>query len=283
MSENEISTGDKVVVLGGSGVTGTATLPHLVEAGYTVTAHSRSPQADEGPVTWASGDIVTDRAALRDLLEGAVAVFDLRVALPTSLRTAGAIFEYKAVRDMAFREVVDACMQLGVPRLVHDTVTLVYRDGGDRWLDEESAVSAPGPMRANVSGEEHLRRFTEGGGVGVGLRLGLLHGDDPITAKLEDVARRWGWLGIPGRPDAYLSMLPIEDAGAALAAALTAPAGIYNVAAEPITRSEFSRALAEKVGRRSLRALPGFLGGPMGRSQRVSSAKFRAAVGWAPA
>ncbi|WP_024793003.1 NAD-dependent epimerase/dehydratase family protein [Tomitella biformata] len=282
MSDFEAASGDKVVVLGGAGVTGTATLPRLVEAGYAVTAHSRSPRAGGGPVTWASGDIITDRAALRDLLDGAAAVFDLRVALPTSLRTAGAIRQYKAVRDTAVREVVDACMHLGVPRLVHDTVTMVYRDGGDRWLDEDSPVNAPGPMKANLAGEEHLRRFTEGGGIGVDLRLGMLHGDDPMTAMIENTARK-GWLAIPGRRDGYLSMLPIEDAGAALAAALAVPAGIYNVAAEPITRANYGRALAEKVGRASLRALPGFLGGPLGRSQRVSSAKFRAAAGWAPA
>lgn len=281
MVDHELSAGDKVVVLGAAGVTGTATIPHLVEAGYAVTAHSRNPRGGDGPVRWASGDIVTDRAALRDLLDGAAAVFDLRVALPTSLRTAGAILQYKEVRDTAFREVVDACMHLEVPRLVHDTVTMVYRDGGDRWLDEDSPVSAPGPMKANLAGEGHLRRFTEGGGAGVGLRLGMLQGGDPMTAMIEGAARR-GWLAIPGRRDGYLSMLPIEDAGTALAAALSAPAGIYNVATEPVTRAHYARSLAEAVGRRPLRTLPRFLGGPLGRSQRVSSAKFRAAAGWAP-
>ncbi len=281
MSDAEEAAGDKVVVLGASGITGTATLPRLVAAGYAVTAHSRSWRAREEPVDWVSGDITTDKAALRKLLEGAAAVFDLRVALPTSLRTVGAIRQYRAVRDIAFREVVDACAHLDVPRLVHDTVTMIYRDGGDGWLDEESPVSAPGPLRANLAGEEHLRRFTEGGGIGVGLRLGMLKGDDPMTAMIEDSARK-GWLAIPGSRDAYLSLLAIEDAGAALAAALAAPAGIYNVAAEPVTRAEYARVLAERVGRPRLRTLPGILGGPLGRSQRVSSAKFRTATDWAP-
>lgn len=282
MADSELSDGDKVVVLGASGVTGTATLRHLVEAGYSVTAHSRSPHPGSSAVRWVSGDVIEDRVALRDLLDGAAAVFDLRVALPTGLRTAGAIRQYKTVRDKAFREVVDACMHLQTPRLVHDTVTMVYRDGGDRWLDEDSPVSAPGPMKANLAGEGHLRRYTEGGGVGVCLRLGMLTGDDPMTGMIEAAARK-GWLGIPGRPDGYLAILPIEDAGTALAASLTAPAGIYNVAAEPITRAQYARELARTVGRPSLRMLPGFLGGPLGRSQRVSSGKFRAATGWAPA
>lgn len=282
MADHELSAGDKVVVLGASGVTGSATLPRLLEAGYAVTAHSRRPAPLSLDVSWVGGDIVTDRAALRELLDGAAAVYDLRVSLPTSLRTAGAIRQYKAVRDKAFREVVDACMQLNVPRLVHDTVTMIYRDGGDRWLDESSPVSAPGPMKANVAGEEHLGRFSAGGGIGVGLRLGMLQGDDPMSAAIESLAGK-GWLAIPGSADAYLSPLPIEDAGAALALALTAPAGLYNVAAEPITRAEFARALAHRVGREDLRLLPGLLGGPLGRSQRVSSAKFRDATGWAPA
>lgn len=287
MGDSEVSAGDKVVVLGASGVTGTATLPHLIESGFQVIAHSRRAPASVGDaardgVAWASGDIITDRSALRALVDGAAAVYDLRVALPTSLRTLGAIRDYAAIRDKAFREVVDACMHLQVPRLVHDTVIMVYRDGGDRWLDEDSPVSAPGPMRANIAGEEHLRRYTAGGGTGVALRLGMLQGDDPMTAMIESAARK-GWLAIPGRRSAYLSPLPIEDAGAALALALRAPAGLYNVAAEPLTRDEFAARLAARVGRTSLRPTPGFLGGPLGRSQRVSSARFRDATGWAPA
>src|SRR5699024_11203953 len=106
--------------------------------------------------------------------------------------------------------------------------------------------------------------------------------DDPMTAMLESAARR-GWFGLPGRSDGYLSTIAASDVGRAVTAALGAPAGIYNVAEEPRTRAEWRREYARRVGRADLRSLPGPLGGPMGRSQRVSSALFTETTGWEPA
>ncbi|MDG3009805.1 NAD(P)-dependent oxidoreductase [Rhodococcus sp. D2-41] len=276
------SAAGRVVLLGAAGVTGRATLPRLLDAGYRVTAHSRRPQRSADPrVTWHDGDIAADETLLRAIVDGADAVIDLRVALPTSLRTLGALAQYRKVRDTAMGQVVDACLECAVPRIVRDTVTMVYRDGGDRLLDEDSAVAAPGPMRANLAAEEHARRFTRSGGVGVALRFGMIHGDDPLTAMIESVARR-GWFAIPGRADAYVAPLALADVGTAVVAALRAPAGLYNVADEPLTRAQWAADYARRVGRDRLRLIPGWLGGPMGRSQRVSSARFTEATGWRP-
>lgn len=291
MGREDGSSPQRVVLLGAAGVTGRSALTALRAAGCEVLAHSRRvgtgadlPMPDDDAVRWVGGDIIDDGAHLRRVLDGADAVIDLRVALPTSLKTVGAMRHYSSVRDKALGAVVDACMHLQVPRVVHDTVTMVYRDGGAQWLDESSPVSAPGPMRANLTGEEHLRRFTEGGGTGVDLRLGMVHGgpDDPITAMLESAARR-GWFGLPGRADGYLATIAVVDVGRAVVAALGAPAGIYNVAEEPQTRAAWRAEYARRAGRRDLRSLPGLLGGPMGRSQRVSSALFAETTGWSPA
>lgn len=281
----------RVVLLGAAGATGRSALAALREAGCTVVAHSRRvgtggalPYADDDAVRWVGGDLVGDGAHLRRVLDGADAVIDMRVSLPTSLKKAGAIRQYRTVRDTGLRQVVDAALQMRIPRIVHDTITMIYRDGGGAWLDETSPVSAPGPMGANLAGEGHVRRFTEGGGTGVSLRLGQVHGDpadDPFMAAAESAALR-GWFLFAGRADGYMSTIALSDVGRAVVAALEAPPGLYNVAEEPRTRGEWRRELARRAGRPDLRALPGFVAGPLGRSQRVSSARFTEATGWRP-
>ena len=78
----------------------------------------------------------------------------------------------------------------------------------------------------------------------------------------------------------------IDDAAAAVVAALNAPAGTYNVVdADPPTRAEIDAALAAVVGRSGLRAtveeIPPALE-PVARSQRVSSLRLREVTGWEP-
>ncbi len=99
-----------------------------------------------------------------------------------------------------------------------------------------------------------------------------------------------GWSPLPGPGSAYWSSLSHKDAAAAAVAALGASAGIYNACDdEPLTRREWADVLAETVGARALRLMPGWLsalGGKtmelLSRSQRMSNAKLKAASGWAP-
>jgi hypothetical protein len=72
-------------------------------------------------------------------------------------------------------------------------------------------------------------------------------------------------------------------------AALRAPAGIYNIGDEPVTRQAFYDAAAAALGTRPAPVPPRAVGKLMGskgaifvRSQRISSQQFRDATGWAP-
>jgi nucleoside-diphosphate-sugar epimerase len=85
-----------------------------------------------------------------------------------------------------------------------------------------------------------------------------------------------------GPPSAYRPTLWLDDAAAAIAAALRAAAGTYNVAdTDPATNAEIDAALAAAVGVQALRP-PAAQDGPRARSQRVSSRRLREASGWAP-
>ena len=76
-----------------------------------------------------------------------------------------------------------------------------------------------------------------------------------------------------------------------MAAALNAPAGIYNVTDdEPVLFREYLRAVADAAGAKKPLRLPGFMGGLIfgqvweyfSRSQRVSNAKLKRETDWSP-
>src|SRR5207253_2692699 len=114
--------------------------------------------------------------------------------------------------------------------------------------------------------------------------------DSPQTRQMADTARRRR-SALIGPSRNYFASIYIDDAAAAVVAALQAPAGVYNVADdEPLALRDFMGAMTEAVGARRLRQLPGFLGPIalgevwtyLSRSLRVSSARLRSATGWTP-
>jgi len=117
------------------------------------------------------------------------------------------------------------------------------------------------------------------------LRFGTFIGPDShlSPANIEDARR--GISPTVGPRDAYQPTLWLDDAGAAVASALLAPAGTYNVADDdPATRAEIDAALATVVGRAlrpTVDEVPPELE-PLSRSQRVCSRKLRDATGWTP-
>lgn len=285
----------KVFVLGGTGTAGRSTLPVLVKSGYEVTAHARSHQKGETLRAAGANPAVfdnTDTARLRDALSGHEAVIDLRVAIPPYNRAAmpGAWREYVRVRDSYVGLLVESMLQAGIPRLVHDTVTFVYQDGGERWLDEASPVSAQGVLTANLACEAHVARITSAGGNGVALRFGLFYGPDNVMSRGAVQLARRGFATVIGRPEGWQSAIHTDDIGSAVVAALDLPSGVYNVVDEdPIRRRDLLELLASSAGRRKLRHPPQWLAriGPapirtLARSQRVSAARFRELTGWRP-
>ena len=90
-----------------------------------------------------------------------------------------------------------------------------------------------------------------------------------------------------GPPNTYVSSIQVADGGAAVAAALTVPAGTYNIVDdEPLTKRAYADALAAAAGKRLCLRVPGRLALLLGdrstsltRSLRVSNARFREASG----
>jgi nucleoside-diphosphate-sugar epimerase len=178
----------------------------------------------------------------------------------------------------------------GVSRLVQESVSMLYRDQGARWVDEDAPIDRYPMARGNLAAETNAHRFSQAGGTGIVLRFGWFHGPGAAhSEQLFALARRHLGL-VLGPPSSYVSSIHVADAAAAVAAALHAPARTFNIVDdEPLTKREYAEALARAAGTAMWLRGPGRAALVFGdrltsltRSLRVSNARFRTATGWAP-
>jgi nucleoside-diphosphate-sugar epimerase len=287
----------KVFVTGATGVIGRPTVARLVEAGHHVRGVARRPEA-AAALRAAGAEPVTvdlfDPAGVCEAVAGADAIAHLATNVPPfpKMLRATAWTTHNRLRTEATRHLVDAARAAGVPRIVKESITFVYRDGGDAWLDETSPLTArPGLMAPALDGEQIALELADSGGAAVALRFGLFYGG--VNRGTDEMLRlaRWHASMVAGRGTAYMSSLHAEDAATAVVAALEAPSGIYNVCDdEPLTRRDALDAFSAAFGLGRLHTNPAWamrlLAGPAAASlvasQRVSNRKFRAATGWSP-
>jgi nucleoside-diphosphate-sugar epimerase len=207
----------------------------------------------------------------------------LRMLLPWSWK------ENDRVRREGSASLVNAAIAAGVSRFIQESFAPIYEDGSARWIDEMWPRRPARNSLTVLDAERSAERFTEAGGVGVVLRFANFYGPDATLAAMLSVVRR-GWSPLPGGASAYWSSLSHEDAALATKAALRIPAGVYNVCDdEPLTRREWTTALADAIGVAPPRLIPKWVtavGGSMmellSRSQRMTNRKFKAASGWTP-
>ena len=288
----------KVFVAGGTGVLGRASLPALVAAGHSVRSTARGEAGAERIRRMGAEAIecdLYDRSSIRKAIAGCDAVIRLttKIGSMAEIRDPKVWAETNRLRTEGARILVDAAISEGVPTYIHESVTFVYGDGGTRWITEDSPTDDAGSeiMRAALAGEQETARFSETGGRGIVLRFAGFYGADaPSTSEMMAMARRRLLFQI-GSGENYFSSIYVPDAGRAVAAALVAPAGIYNVCDDqPVLFAEYLRALAVAAGAKVPLHMPAFLGPVMfgqawryfSRSQRVSNAKLKHASQWSP-
>lgn len=141
-----------------------------------------------------------------------------------------------------------------------------------------------------LDAESAADEFTKSGGAGIVLRFSMLYGpDSSLTLDMVNSIRK-GIAPYFGADDAYMSSLWTDDAAAAVFAAMSVPAGTYNVTDDaPMRRREAFDLLASELGVKPPKAMPRFvmramgsIGETLGRSHRISNAKFRQAANWVP-
>ncbi len=287
----------KVFVTGGTGVLGVPAIRMLRERGHGVIALAHS-QRSAGQLRDAGVEVVAgqlfDAALIRQATVGVDAILHLATRIPPSseMPSRAAWAENDRIRVEGSRHLVDAAIANGIEVVVYPGIIFVYPDSGERWIDAGTPVREPlsDSVRTALDAETQVERFAQSGKRGVTLRLGLLYGPSSGHTQEAVDAVRQGVYVTPGPDDAYLSSLWIDDAAAAIVAAMErAPSGIYDVVDdEPLSQRELREVVTAAAGHPLIeQTLDDLLEGAEIRpvteqSRRVSNARFKEVVGWQP-
>jgi nucleoside-diphosphate-sugar epimerase len=283
----------KVFLTGASGVMGRSSIDALHQAGHDVVGLARTREtADQIAASGARpvlGDIY-DRTALVAGMRGCDAVANLatKVPLGKGALIPGSLKAIDRIRLYGSKIVAEAARRAEIGRLVQQSLSFIYADLGDDWIDEHSPVDVTRATEPVVVAEDNVKLLDAAGGTSVSLRFGLITGDDPNTAWLFRRASAGRSIGL-GEEESWMHVIHPDDIGTAVVHALTAPGGIYNVGAEPVQRRDYVDMIAVAAGKTAGHFLPPWilrLGAEkleiLVRSQRVSSQLFSDRTGWHP-
>ncbi len=278
--------GQRVFVTGSTGVLGRRVVARLVEAGHDVTAVVRS-ETKAADVRAAGATPVEV-----DLFDGpailaAIAGHDSIAQLATHIPSGPAAAQRSAwetndrLRSEAAPALAAAAVDAGVARFIQESITFPYVDGGDNWIDEHQERNYFWGNQCTVTAESAAAGLTAAGGVGIVLRFALFMAPDSAHTRRFIDAARHGVFTVAGDPQGFISFVHVDDAAAAVVAALSAPAGTYNVAEPDPQRREAHRdALAALVGKPLSQAAEGSASDSLARSHRISSQRLGDATGW---
>jgi 2-alkyl-3-oxoalkanoate reductase len=285
----------RIFLTGATGVIGRRLVPLLREAGHHVTAVARwrgaHAQLERHGATAVAVDLF-EPGAVRRAVAGHDAVVNLATHIPDPSRMflPWAWRENDRLRREASAVLSDACVASDVTRFIQESFAPVYPDCGDQWIDESTPIKPVRYNRSILDAESSARRFGFSGRTAVVLRFGAFYGPDALqtTQFIKYVSK--GWAPLPGPATAYVSSVSHDDAAAAVAAAITLPAGTYNVVDnEPVTHKVYAESLAEALQVAPPKLLPpwvtplfGSLGALAARSVRISNRRFRSASDWTP-
>ena len=285
----------RVMVVGATGVIGRRAVPLMLRDGHNVTAVGRSPERLRNLASLGASTILLDlfdRDAVRRALVDHDAIANLATLIPSGLDVffSASWKETDRIRERGSALIVDEALAAGIRVFIQESFAPIYVDAGDHWVTEDARTRPARYNQSTLKAEASAERFARGGGRGVVLRFAYFYGPGDRFSK--DVFRSvtWGWLPIPGPPDAYFSTVHHDDAASAVVSALNVPSGCYNVVDnEPMTHRQLGAALAAMLGVSTpkfppwwMTALSGGVGETMSRSLRISNAKLRNLAGWSP-
>lgn len=285
-----------VFVAGATGVIGRPAVRWLLADGHEVTAVARSPEKAADLRAMGARPVTVDlfdATAVKEATAGHTAIVNLATRIPPSSKAwrAGAWAENERLRTEAAAHLAAAALDHGAERFVQEALAFVYADHGDDWIDEDEPLDPPESIAGVLAAEASAARVTAGGATGIVLRFGNVYG--PTAGHTQEQARlaRRRISASLGPVDRYWSVVHADDAGAAVAAALSAPAGTYHVVDDrPLRRRELDLAIARAVGVPALRLPPKPVrrlaesrAEVLTRSIRASNRRLKAATGWSPA
>jgi nucleoside-diphosphate-sugar epimerase len=238
-----------VLLAGATGAIGRALVPRLLAAGHHVTGITRTERGAQqlrGQGATAVVADVLDPAALAAATAGTAPTVVMHQLTDLG---AGDLAANAALRRSGTRNLVDVARELGVRRIVAQSICWAYRPGG-RPAEEDEALDldADEPRRTSVAGVAALEAAVRELPDHVVLRYGLLYGPGTWYSPggAQAGAARAG--ALPAAPDVS-SFVHVDDAAAAAVAALDWPTGAVNVCDdEPAPGTEWVPAFCRAVG-----------------------------------
>jgi nucleoside-diphosphate-sugar epimerase len=155
-------------------------------------------------------------------MTGHAAVVNLATAIApiTRFMRTSAWCDNDRIRTEGSATIVDAAIAAGVERVVQESVSMLYRDHGAAWIDEDAPTDRYPMARGNLAAEASAHRFSAAGGTGIVLRFGWFYGPGAThSEQLPALSRRHVCVQM-GRPDGYVSPIHMADGASAVAAAL---------------------------------------------------------------
>ncbi len=154
----------RVALIGGTGLIGTASAAALLAAAHAVTLVSRRPPGTSTPARWVQGDIA-DAAGIRAALVAANPEAVLHLAAYLQFACEQNPAEAVRVNVDGTLNVLEACRELGIPRLVFGGSIASYGERHDLMREDDPPAGATG-----------LYGMTKRLGEMLGARYAALHG-----------------------------------------------------------------------------------------------------------
>ncbi len=266
----------RILLAGATGAAGRLIVPLLVAAGHEVIGTTRS--SDKFSALTAAGAIpvalnVLDREATFAALRAAQPEAVIHMLTDLASRDFAA---NSRLRLEGSRNLVDAALAVGVPRLVGESIVWVYAPGaGPAREDDPLDLAAPLPRGRMVGVVHSAEQAAAEMPAGVMLRCGIFYGPgtwysrDGLTT--EQIRR-----GEIEATPAVTSFIHVADVAQAAVQALHWPSGVYNIVDdEPAPGTEWVPYYTQLVGAPPPPVNPGCE--PWERG--ASNAKARA-LGW---
>ncbi len=292
----------RVLLAGASGAVGTPLTRQLIAAGHEVVGITRSQANGERLANAGAEAVIADvmdreslMAAVRDVRADAV-MHQLTNLGTTKMREA--VNGTTELRTTGTEHLLAAAREVGAHRFITQSIIYGYGygDHGPKVIMEDDPFGepVPGSLGSAVAGirsaEEQV--FAADEIEGIAMRYGAFYGRDSFTRMITNLVRKRR-LPVPSSGGGYANFIYLDDAAAATVAALEKgrPGQAYNIVDdEPVRWADFLDTVAAEFGARRPRRLPTwvfraipYLYAIMTTSMRVSSAKAKRELGWAPA